>query len=44
MAIKHKKLSIYAVQFHPESILTLHDDTGIKLVQNILQQLMSKVN
>lgn len=31
MAIKHKRLKIYGVQFHPESILT---DFGLKLLDN----------
>ncbi|MFZ9035055.1 MAG: anthranilate synthase component I [Francisellaceae bacterium] len=36
MAIQHKNKPISAVQFHPESILTLHNDSGLKLVQNVL--------
>ncbi len=39
MAISHKELPILAVQFHPESILTLHNDTGIKLIANALSYL-----
>jgi anthranilate synthase/aminodeoxychorismate synthase-like glutamine amidotransferase len=34
MAVEHKKLPIYGVQFHPESILT---PAGGKLIQNILK-------
>ncbi len=34
MAMAHKDLPIYGVQFHPESILTLH---GHVLLQNFLQ-------
>ena len=34
MGIKHKKLPIYGVQFHPESILT---PTGGKVIENMLQ-------
>jgi len=39
MAIVHKEKPILAVQFHPESILTLHNDTGIKLIVNALSYL-----
>lgn len=34
MAVRHKTLPIYAVQFHPESILT---PTGGKIIENMLQ-------
>ena len=33
MALQHKKLAIYGVQFHPESILT---EQGHALLQNFL--------
>jgi len=33
MAIKHKELPVYGVQFHPESILTPH---GLLMIQNWL--------
>ncbi|BBB89489.1 MAG TPA: anthranilate synthase component I [Methylomusa anaerophila] len=36
MAIEHKDLPITAVQFHPESILTLEDNIGFKIVENIV--------
>ena len=35
MGIKHKNLDIEGVQFHPESILTVH---GKKIIKNILKQ------
>ena len=35
MAVQHKTLPIYAVQFHPESILT---PTGGKLIENMLKK------
>lgn len=37
MAIEHKKLPIYAVQFHPESILTLDNSSGHKIIENIVK-------
>jgi anthranilate synthase len=35
MGIEHKTLPIAAVQFHPESIMTLAGEVGLKLVKNI---------
>jgi anthranilate synthase len=34
MAIEHRALPLAAVQFHPESILTLDDDIGLRLLRN----------
>jgi anthranilate synthase len=39
MAIEHKSLPLAAVQFHPESILTLRDDMGLRLVRNVVAHL-----
>ena len=39
MALQHKSLPIASVQFHPESILTLHDDIGLRLISNVINQL-----
>jgi anthranilate synthase len=36
MAIEHKSLPISAVQFHPESILSLENDVGLRLIQNVV--------
>ena len=36
MGVRHRELPIEAVQFHPESILTAHGDTGLKLMRNAL--------
>jgi anthranilate synthase len=36
MAIEHATLPLAAVQFHPESILTLGDDLGLKLLRNVV--------
>ena len=39
MGIEHKTLPIAAVQFHPESILSLGDEYGRKLVANVVERL-----
>ncbi len=37
MGVRHRELPIEAVQFHPESILSAHGDTGLKLMRNALR-------
>ncbi|MGH7961631.1 MAG: anthranilate synthase [Candidatus Binatia bacterium] len=39
MAIEHLSLPLAAVQFHPESILTLNDDLGLRLIRNVVTHL-----
>lgn len=39
MAIRHKTLPIAAVQFHPESLMTLKQQTGYLLLRNVLESL-----
>jgi anthranilate synthase len=36
MAIEHRTLPMAAVQFHPESIMTLGDDLGLRLLANVM--------
>ncbi len=36
MALRHRDLPIEAVQFHPESILTLDRDCGLLLIENMI--------
>ncbi len=36
MALEHAELPIAAVQFHPESILTLRDAIGARIVRNVV--------
>ena len=38
MGIRHRDLPIEAVQFHPESILTLDGNCGLKLIENVVAQ------
>ena len=37
MAIEHRELPVAAVQFHPESIMSLKQDAGIRLVNNVVR-------
>jgi anthranilate synthase len=39
MGVRHRELSIEAVQFHPESLLTLEDNIGLRLIENAIRQL-----
>ena len=40
MAIEHDRLPLAAVQFHPESILTLGEDVGLRLIRNVVATLL----
>jgi anthranilate synthase len=37
MAVRHRELPIEAVQFHPESMLTLEEDCGMRLMGNVVR-------
>jgi len=37
MGVRHRDLPIEAVQFHPESLLSLEDECGLKLMQNVVK-------
>ena len=39
MAVEHRDYPAAAVQFHPESILTLKDDLGLKLISQMMARL-----
>lgn len=41
MAIEHKTLMMSAVQFHPESIMTLAEDAGRRLIANAIDTLLA---
>jgi len=34
MAVRHKKLPIEGIQFHPESILTMKNSVGMRMIRN----------
>ena len=36
MGVRHRDLPMEAVQFHPESILTLDDNCGLRLMENVV--------
>ena len=38
MAIEHESLPIQAVQFHPESIMSLENQLGYRLIQNVVKK------
>jgi anthranilate synthase len=38
MAIEHKTLPITAVQFHPESIMTLSNEVGLAIIKNVVSE------
>jgi anthranilate synthase len=40
MAIEHTSLPLAAVQFHPESILTLDGNVGLELLRNVTRKLV----
>ena len=42
MALAHRSLPIASVQFHPESILTLKEEIGQRLIENLFTQFLHK--
>jgi anthranilate synthase len=44
MGIEHANEPIAAVQFHPESIMTLGQDAGMRMIENVVSKLSRKKN
>lgn len=42
MAVEHGVLPLAAVQFHPESIMSLNESVGLRLIQNVIRTLTSR--
>jgi anthranilate synthase len=42
MAVEHRSLPIAAVQFHPESLMSLKGDVGLRLIENVLATLTAE--
>jgi anthranilate synthase len=43
MALRHRRLPIVTLQFHPESILTLEQETGQRLIENLFTRFLDEV-
>lgn len=43
MAIRHRSLPIEAVQFHPESILSMEGNAGMQMIRNVVSGLLAKL-
>ena len=41
MAVEHRARPLAAVQFHPESIMSLGDDLGLRLLRQVVERLTS---
>ncbi|CAH0341484.1 anthranilate synthase [Rhizobium sp. CECT 9324] len=42
MGIEHTKEPVAAVQFHPESIMTLGQDAGMRMIENVVEKLAKR--
>ncbi|WP_404864102.1 anthranilate synthase [Georhizobium sp. MAB10] len=44
MGIEHSREPVAAVQFHPESIMTLGQDVGMRIIENVVARLARKAD
>lgn len=44
MAIRHKRLPIEGIQFHPESVLSMKNGNGMQMLRNVVEGRMSAGN
>lgn len=42
MGVEHRELPVAAVQFHPESLMTLNDDVGLRLMENVVKRMTDR--
>ncbi|EAQ01207.1 anthranilate synthase [Pseudooceanicola batsensis HTCC2597] len=41
MGLEHRELPVAAVQFHPESIMSLGQEAGLRMIENVVSRLVS---
>ena len=41
MALEHEAVPIAAVQFHPESIMTLGGEAGLAIIENVMRMALA---
>jgi anthranilate synthase len=43
MAVEHESLPMRAVQFHPESIMSLENQCGYRLIKNVVEEVVARI-